>query len=195
MIIRRLADIKEESSYTFRTLSGEFYMGTAGAEQGDEIVLCPKGDESILWQVKKVGKAFVLVNRATGMALDVMMEGTEDGTLLHQWEDLAAESQMWNIKFDRKGGCQMISKKAERCVDIAGMAVAEGACLQLWENVKGENQQWVMEDPTLPEPEKKPAAKKPAAKKTEEKTTKVAEKAPAKKKETAPKAAKTTKKK
>ena len=72
----------------------------------------------------------------------------------------------------------VLSKPANKCLDVVGISAVEGNHVQIWEDVKGENQQWIFVSVGEPEekPVKKPAAKKPAAKKTAVKSSKAAEK-------------------
>ncbi len=110
------------------------------------------------------------VNRATKLALDVAFTGTDNGTPVHQWENIDTETQIWYVTDDT-----IISAYANKCLDVA---LEDGESVQLWDKLGTDNQKWAVVKTTVTKRASSATKKKPAAKK-----------APAKK-ETAPAAKK-----
>ena len=126
-----------------------------------------------LWYTVENGDMVKVFNKASGKVLDVMANGTVNGTWAQTWEDVDGESQFWKLVTVRPSYRKLLHVMSGKVLDIADMSEEDGAPAQIWEDVNGENQQWKLvaeeaEKTTVTKTVKKPAAKKTAAKKTEE---------------------------
>ena len=130
-----------------------------------------------LWTAVSAGAGHKLVNEANGLVLDLMHNGTENGTWVHTWEDVDGESQLWLIETASRGYRKITNLMANKVLDVYEISEFDGAAAQIWEDMGGENQEWkIVEYPGVTkEPEKKADAPK-AAKTTAKKTTKKAAK-------------------
>ncbi len=104
------------------------------------------GAESQQWSFVPVGECYKLVNRWTGDVADVILAGVENGSQVHQWEDLGKENQLWSLEITSQGLYKIKSKLSGKCLDVVGISQEEGARLQIWEDLEGENQLWTLAD-------------------------------------------------
>lgn len=158
----------------------------------------PNGSAAQLWLIEKNDDTVKIINKHCGKVLDVMAEGTGNGTWLQTWEDVGGGSQAWRLDNVTSTYKKLVNVRADKVADIVDMSSEDGAPAQIWEDVDGVGQQWklVSADKTVKSEKttktvtktKKAATKKtvksetaaPAAKK--EKTAKPAEKKSAAKK-------------
>lgn len=145
-----------------------------------------RGDAQI-WTSVESGDGVKLFNKASGKVLDVMANGTENGTWAQTWEDVDGESQLWKIVPVTATYKKLLNVMSGKVLDIVDMSDEDGAPAQIWEDVDGENQQWKFTSLTATKTVKKPAAKQASAKQASVK------KAPAEKKTAAKKAEETAK--
>ncbi|MCH5353886.1 MAG: RICIN domain-containing protein [Acutalibacter sp.] len=120
------------------------------------------GSDAQLWRIVEGKKGAKIVNKASGKVLDVMVEGTENGTRAQIWDDVKGESQLWQVANVTATYKKLVNVRSGKVLDIADMSDEEGAPAQLWDDVDGVGQQWKLVPPEKPA---KKAAKKPAAKK------------------------------
>lgn len=147
------------------------------------------GSDAQLWSQKTAKGGVKLVNKASGKALDVVAEGTENGTRVQTWEDVNGESQLWQVQNVTATYKKLVNVRSGKVLDIADMSSEDGAPAQIWEDVDGAGQQWKLVSAVSPK------AKKAPAKKAASKTATVKKAAPKKsvvkkasEKKTAPKA-------
>lgn len=147
--------------YTIAGASGRVVEAVEPAENGAAVQLGNYAHKpSQEWAFIRVGEGvYRIQNRATGKMLDLTMNGTANGTWLHQWEDVNSSSQMWIVEPTNDGRVKLKAQLANtRCMDTVGMSGETGARLQIWEDVNGENQLWTLAEAV----EKKPRARKAA---------------------------------
>ncbi len=126
------------------------------------------GSDVQLWSVVESGESVKLVNKASGKVLDVMAEGTSDGTWAQIWEDVDGGSQQWKLVKLTATYSKIVNVRSGKVLDIVDMSEEDGAPAQIWEDVNGVGQQWKLvpaEKPAAKRTAKKPAAKKAAVKK------------------------------
>ncbi len=161
--------------YTIANMSGKVLEGVAGSENGAAIQLATynKADNQE-WSFLRMGEGvYRIKNRGTGKMMDLMMNGTADGTWLHQWQDVNGSSQLWIVEAGNDGTVKIKTQLAPtKCVDVVGMSNEDGARIQIWQDVNGENQKWTINEvkerkaaEKKETAEKKAPAKKAAAKK------------------------------
>lgn len=195
--MRKIAQtvIAAEKYYTITGTSGRVVEAAEPAENGAAVQLGNYAHKpSQEWAFLRVGEGvYRIQNRGTGKMLDLTLNGTANGTWLHQWEDVNSSSQMWIVEPTNDGRVKLKAQLANtRCLDTVGMSSEVGARLQIWEDVNGENQLWTLAEAVEKkprarkaekaaetaeaagpaaaesEPEKKPRTRKAAAKKAEE---------------------------
>ena len=167
--------------YTIANVNGKVIEAAKGGENGAAVQLATavKAATNQEWAFLRMGEGvYRIQNRETGKMLTLMMDGTVDGTWLHQWEDANSSAQLWIVEAGNDGTVQIKAQLAPtKCIDVVGMSNEDGARIQIWQDVNGENQKWTINE-VKERTAKKAAAKKTVAKKaTEEKVVseKVAE--------------------
>ena len=139
---------------------------------GDGLVVeqhTPTGEDNQVWTKEKTGTCVKLINKGTGKVLDVMNEGTVNGTWAQTWRDVDGASQQWKIIDVTITYKKLLNVRANKVLDVVDMSSEDGAPAQIWEDVDGVGQQWKLVQVNKPEKqEKKPTAKKPAKKKAAE---------------------------
>ncbi len=92
----------------------------------------------------KVEKAqFKIVNRHSGLCLDVASANTANGANVQQWTDNGTLAQRWEITFNSDDSTYSISSALNgKVIDVADVSVASGANVHMWDNVNGANQRW-----------------------------------------------------
>ncbi len=164
--------------YTIANANGKVIEAVEGMENGGAIQLATSTKaENQQWMFLRMGEGvYRIQNRGTGKMMDLMMNGTVDGTWLHQWEDVNGSSQLWIVEAVNDGTVKIKAQLAPtKCIDVVGMSNEDGAHIQIWEDVNGDNQKWTIDEvkerkaAAKKETEKKPAAKKTATKKAAEK--------------------------
>lgn len=176
--------------YTIAGASGRVVEAAEPAENGAAVQLGNYSHKpSQEWAFVRVGEGvYRIQNRGTGKMLDLTLNGTANGTWLHQWEDVNSSSQMWVVEPTNDGRVKLKAQLANtRCLDTVGMSSEVGARLQIWEDVNGENQLWILAEAVekktrarkagkaaesaeaaAAEPAKKPRTRKASAQKAEE---------------------------
>ncbi len=150
--------------YTIVNANGKVIEAVEGNENGGAIQLASATKAANQqWMFLRMGEGvYRIQNRSTGKMMDLMMNGTVDGTWLHQWEDVNGSSQLWIVEAGNDGTVKIKAQLAPtKCIDVVGMSNEDGAHIQIWQDVNGDNQKW-----TISEVKEKAAAKKSAAKKT-----------------------------
>ncbi|MDR2655200.1 MAG: RICIN domain-containing protein [Oscillospiraceae bacterium] len=123
----------------------------------------PSGNEDQLWNFVPVGEHYKIVSRISQELLDVSLDGTENGTYIHQWEDVNAENQIWRVDPYEDGSVALIAPKSGRCADIVNLSHDNGAHIQLWDLSGGDNQKWLLVSPAEGAPAAVKAEEEPAA--------------------------------
>lgn len=137
------------------------------------------GNDNQLWQIVKNADSYKFICKASHKVLDIIASGIQNGAWIHQWENTAVESQLWDIVETSEGCCKIKSALSGKCLDVVGMCQTVGANIQIWEDVNGDNQQWRLILPA------EKTVKKVASSKTVEKKKPAATKTAANKKASA----------
>jgi hypothetical protein len=87
---------------------------------------------------------YKIINRNSGMALDVKAELTANGSAIQQWNYTGGNNQRWT--FTSLGGdhYKIIGVQSGRSLDVTGQDLTDGAKIQLYDYTGGANQQWVI---------------------------------------------------
>ena len=142
--------IDESKVYTIGTDDGKVIeIKDTNLANGAVIQLWDEWDKPKKWQLwkfEKVGKYddYRLINQLSGKMLDLIAEGTTNGSWAHQWERTDAQSQIWFLQPTPDGKFKIMSKPCGRVLDIVGLNAEDGARLQIWDDVEGDNQHWIL---------------------------------------------------
>ena len=138
----------------------------------------PVKSDAQLWSLVETGDTVKLFNKACGKVLDVMKNGTENGTWAQTWEDVDGESQQWKLVQVTATYKKIVHPMSGKVLDIVDMSDEDGAPAQIWEDVNGQGQQWkfVTNVPKASTKTVRKTAPKKTAAQTEEKAS-AAEKA------------------
>ncbi|NGO76334.1 alpha-L-arabinofuranosidase [Streptomyces sp. YC504] len=90
--------------------------------------------------------SYVLVNRASGKALDVYNLATNDGARITQWTRNDQNQQQWQFVDSGGGYYRIKSRHSGKVLDVAGASTANGAAIQQWTDHNGTNQQFRLAD-------------------------------------------------
>ncbi|GAA1287149.1 RICIN domain-containing protein [Saccharothrix xinjiangensis] len=85
---------------------------------------------------------YVLVNRASGKALDLSGSATNDGARVTQWTRHDGANQQWQFSDSGDGYYRIRSRHSGKVLDVPGSSTADGAAIQQWADHGGTNQQF-----------------------------------------------------
>jgi len=85
---------------------------------------------------------YTIVNRNTGWVLNVLGEGTSDGTQINDWPYHTWSSQQWTVTSLGSGQYQILGVGSGKSLDVSGGSTAEGAKVQIWDYNGYPNQQF-----------------------------------------------------
>jgi hypothetical protein len=97
------------------------------------------------------GGRYMIVSKASGMALDVPSSSKEAGKQIVQWtinnKDKPSLNQVWKlVKLEKEGQWKIISEDSKLCLDVQGQSLDNNAPIVQWSD-KGNlasNQIWTM---------------------------------------------------
>ena len=102
----------------------------------------PAKTDAQTWTFMETEGGVKFFNKACGKVLDVMANGTANGTWVQTWEDVDGESQLWKLVTVSPTYKKIVNVMADKALDIVDMSDEDGAPAQIWESVDGEGQQW-----------------------------------------------------
>lgn len=91
-------------------------------------------------------KWFAVVNRASGLALDIDSAITDPGALLTQWQRTDAENQSFRFVASEDNYYRMVARHSGLAMDIYEFDTNDGAQIVQWEDLNGDNQQFQLLD-------------------------------------------------
>lgn len=96
------------------------------------------------WRVEDLGNdTSVLVNAASGKALDTADCSTADGADLRQWSRLNNTCQSFRLAITAGGGwVRLINANSGKVADVADCSGADGADVRQWTWLNNACQQW-----------------------------------------------------
>jgi hypothetical protein len=83
--------------------------------------------------------AYTIVNRNSGMCLDVPGSSTSNGTLLEQWTCNGGSNQQWYLS-----GSNVVNVNSGLVLDVPGKSTSPGVQLEQWTSNGGTNQQFTL---------------------------------------------------
>lgn len=140
-------------------------VGAVGSDIGANVELSSsyKGDYKQTFNVKYLGNGYYsIVNKYSGLLLDVAGAYRMLGTNVWLWEDILYDAQKWIIKPCGDGSYNIISKCNGLYLDLENGDTKDGNNISMWHwNVGSANQKWKfvpyekpkMEPPTAPYPD------------------------------------------
>ncbi|NUT91766.1 MAG: right-handed parallel beta-helix repeat-containing protein [Saccharothrix sp.] len=90
--------------------------------------------------------SYRIVNRNSGLALDVMSGSTSDGANLIQWAYGNADNQHWRFEAVGGGAFEISSRKSGKLVDVLDGSTADGAQVVQWADLDRPDQRWQLVD-------------------------------------------------
>ncbi|MBV8827660.1 MAG: RICIN domain-containing protein, partial [Acidobacteriaceae bacterium] len=91
-----------------------------------------------------VVSSFVIVNKGSGKALDLVGNGTNAGTLIQQNDVLGSENQRWTLVPTGSGTYAIMNVLSGRALDVVMASNANGANIQEYDYLGFPNQQWTV---------------------------------------------------
>ncbi|NJQ06152.1 non-reducing end alpha-L-arabinofuranosidase family hydrolase [Streptomyces lonarensis] len=92
------------------------------------------------------GASYVLVNRASGKALDVHNRATNDGARITQWTRNDQAQQQWQFVDSGNGYYRIKSRHSDKVLDVHNWSTANGGSIVQWADLNATNQQWRLVD-------------------------------------------------
>ena len=116
-------------------------LAEASAQEGVRVQLGECRDSRGDWDITELGNSEVaIVNRATGMVLDVEGGSTQDGANIQQWTWNRSGAQRWRVESKAGGTVQLVSVGSGKCLDVSGRSTAPGARLTQYRCTGADNQ-------------------------------------------------------
>ncbi|TKH41394.1 hypothetical protein C1I60_18565 [Paenibacillus terrae] len=122
---KKLTVTAKAGSVTTYVISGMAYTGSKGY------------DSSVIYK---------LVNRKSGLALDVNGASTTDGASIVQWNDNGGTNQQWKLEATGKGFYKLRNVGSGLLLDVNQSSTQGGASLIQWQDNGNYNQQWMPVD-------------------------------------------------
>lgn len=89
---------------------------------------------------------YVLVNRASGKAMDVSGASTADGAALQQWTRHDGTNQQFQFVDSGGGYYRLRARHSAKALDVFNFSTADGASVVQWTDHNGTNQQFRLAD-------------------------------------------------
>ena len=87
-----------------------------------------------------------LVNRNSGLVLDVNGASTTNGATVIQWSWSGGNNQQWRIEGTGSGYYRLVNRNSGQVLDVSGGSTTDGAQVIQWPWNGGNNQQWRIEE-------------------------------------------------
>lgn len=87
---------------------------------------------------------YKIVNRNSGLALDVKGQWTTNGSPIQQYTYNAGDNQKWTVTGLGGGQYKIIGVQSGRALDVTGQSTADGAAIELFDDNGGDNQKWTI---------------------------------------------------
>ena len=95
-----------------------------------------------MMQNQVLGKSAMIVNKASGKAIDVPGASSKKGTAINQWEKNNRFNQRWRFVPAGKG-VMIQSLLNNQCLDVEGAKSKSGVSIVQWEKSGDPNQVWI----------------------------------------------------
>lgn len=92
----------------------------------------------------KVEKArYRIVNRHSGLCLDVSGANTANGTNIQQWTSNGTAAQIWEVNFNAEDSTYVLTSTIHgKALDMDGFPMENGGNAHIWDNGNTANQRW-----------------------------------------------------
>jgi len=91
------------------------------------------------------GNLYKLINKKSGLVLQVYGGTLDDGALIKQMPDGNGDNVKWWFQDAGDGSFRFVAKHSNKMLDVFGGSAADGANLIQWYNNGGANQLWTVE--------------------------------------------------
>ena len=121
-------------------------MAVSGSSTGNSAGIVQSADSGLTsqqWQIQPVsGNLFNLINRNSGLALDINMASHSHGGQAIQYQYRGGNNQLWSFEPAPAGAWVLRNFNSQQVLDVAGGSSNAGGSLDQWIDVSGANQQW-----------------------------------------------------
>lgn len=97
-------------------------------------------------QVQGSVERFVIVNKRSGLALDIEGSSSENGADIIQMPAAGRESQHWSLNYNGRGHFRLTNVMSDKVLDVPDESTSDGAELIQWDDHDGDNQGWLLMD-------------------------------------------------
>lgn len=92
------------------------------------------------------GGRYYIVNESSGKVLDVSGYSSDDGAVVHQWPNLSAQNQQWDVTDLGNGSWSIRAVHSNKSLDVSGWSTNDGAAIHQWSYTGYVNQQWKIDN-------------------------------------------------
>jgi len=137
-----LSSIKCPWGYKVTLFEHDNYSGATKVVTGDTSWIGSDWNDRV--SSIKVEKArYKIVNRHSGLCLDVDGANTASGTNVQQWTDNGTLAQQWEISFNSDDSTYVITSAIHgKALDMDAWSTANGGNAIIWDNNNTNNQRW-----------------------------------------------------
>lgn len=89
---------------------------------------------------------YYIINRNSGMALDITGASTTAGALAIQWPVAGSFNQQWQLVLQSDGSYKLINRNSGMVLDNPGSSTTAGSQLDQWDDTTSSNQWWQLVD-------------------------------------------------
>lgn len=86
--------------------------------------------------------SFDIMNRLSGLVLDVTGLSTSDGAVIQQWSYLSGANQQWTFAALDNGAFNIVNVNSGLVLDVTARSTLDAALIQQWSSLGTTNQQW-----------------------------------------------------
>jgi beta-glucanase (GH16 family) len=139
-----LSSIKVPWGYKVTMYADDNFSGATKVVNGDTSYVGNDWNDRV--SSIKVEKAlYKIVNRHSGLCLDVSGGNPDNGANVQQWTDNGTNAQKWMVSFNSSDSTYVItSALSGRALDMGGWSRDNGGNAIMWDNNNTDNQRWYL---------------------------------------------------
>ncbi|MBR1930323.1 MAG: RICIN domain-containing protein [Lachnospiraceae bacterium] len=137
-----LSSLKVPFGYKVTLYADDNFSGTAKVITGDTAWIGNDfNDKTSSIRVERA--KYRIINRHSGLALDVSGANTANGANVQQWTPNGTDAQSWYVSFNNDDSTYVITSALNnKALDMADWSTVNGGNLIMWDNNNTNNQRW-----------------------------------------------------
>lgn len=137
-----LSSVKVPWGYKVTLFEHDNFTGASRVITGDTNWMASDWNDKV--SSIKVEKArYKIINRHSGLALDVNGANTARGTNVQQWGDNGSTAQIWEVSFNHDDSTYVVTNaRSGKALDVEDWSTVNGGNVLMWDNNNTNNQRW-----------------------------------------------------